>query len=130
MHNNVPEGNPYPIRSIRDKDYHYILNLTPDEPYHEKHVMVKNSRLVWWPALKAAEAEGDEEAIALLKKFHHRPAEELYKVDADPYEIRNLADDPALADTKKRLRTELECWMQEQGDPGAALDQKPERRKH
>ncbi len=122
VHNNVPEGNPYPIRSIRDKDYHYILNLTPNESYHEKHVMVENSRLVWWPALKEAEAQNDAKAITLLKKFHKRPAEELYKVDEDVYETINLADNPEYATVKKRLRAELIRWMNEQKDPGAALD--------
>ncbi|MDA7916219.1 sulfatase [Verrucomicrobia bacterium] len=122
VHNNVPEGNPYPIRSIRDKDYHYILNLTPDASYHEKHVMIKDSRLTWWPALKEAEANGDTTAVALLEKFHNRPAEELYNLDQDPYEMNNLADNLEHAATKKRLNRELLKWMADQKDPGAAMD--------
>ena len=27
MRNNVPEGEPYPIRYVRDEKYHYIRNL-------------------------------------------------------------------------------------------------------
>lgn len=122
LHNNVPEGQPYPIRSIRDGQYHYILNLTPDAAYHEHHVMAKNSRLVWWPALKKAEAAGDPSAVALLEKFHNRPAEELYKVDRDPYEMENLADNPEYVEVKKRLHDELMRWMQEQNDPGVGMD--------
>lgn len=122
VHNNVPEGTPYPIRSIRDKDFHYIVNLTPETSYHEKHVMAENSRLIWWPALKEAEGNGDQQAIALLKKFHNRPATELYKVDLDPWETDNLAGNPEYAEVKSRLDTELKRWMQEQDDPGAALD--------
>ncbi len=123
MHNNVPEGQPYPIRYMRDDTYHYIRNLTPDATYHEKHVQADNSRLVWWPALKVAEAKGDARAKELLEKFHHRPAEELYLVDDDPYELNNLADDPVHAPARERLRAELDRWMREQGDPGATLDQ-------
>ena len=122
IHNNVPEGEPYPIRSIRDKDFHYILNLTPDVTYHEKHIMNKRNRLVWWAALKEAEARGDAQAIALLEKFHTRPAEELYQVDEDGYETNNFANRPEYAQVKNRLHAELKRWMDEQEDPGAAMD--------
>jgi uncharacterized sulfatase len=125
MHNNVPEGEPYPIRYVRDEKYHYIRNLTPEASYHEKHVMVENSRLVWWNALKAAEADGDAAAKALLRKFHRRPAEELYLADEDPYELNNLAANPEHAAAKKRLRKELQRWMDEQKDPGGSVDAKP-----
>lgn len=35
IHNNIPEGTAYPIRSIRDKRYKLILNLTPEVEYFE-----------------------------------------------------------------------------------------------
>jgi len=122
IHNNVPEGRPYPIRSIRDGEFHYIINLTPDQAYHEKHVMIAKSRLAWWPALEAAAAKGDKSAKSLMARYQHRPAEELYRVDADPYELKDLAASPEFADIKKRLRTELHRWMAAQKDPGAAMD--------
>lgn len=122
IHNNVPEGNPYPIRSIRNKDFHYIQNLIPEASYHEKHVMVENSRLTWWPALKRAESLGDSRAVALLKRFHNRPAEELYRVDEDVYELENLIGNPEYESERKRLRAELHRWMEDQGDTGAAMD--------
>jgi N-sulfoglucosamine sulfohydrolase len=55
-------------------------------------------------------------------RYHLRPAEELYRVDEDPWEMDNLADKPQYAETKKRLLVELRRWMAEQNDPGAALD--------
>jgi len=122
VHNNVPEGNPYPIRSIRNDQFHYLMNLTPDASYHEKHVMLMDSRLTWWPELKKAEAKGDPKAIALLKKYHNRPAEELYRVDEDIYEMNNLASNPEYSEVKEALRAELKSWMEEQGDTGAAMD--------
>lgn len=122
IHNNVPEGPPYPIRSIRDKNFHYILNLRPEETYHVSYAEAGNSRLVWWLALKEATEEGDEKAAALLVKWHTRPAEELYKVDDDPYETNNLASDPGYSEIKARLRAELMRWMDEQGDTGAEMD--------
>ncbi len=122
MHNNIPEGEPYPIRSIRDGEFHYLMNLTPEAAYHERHVQVANSRLAWYEPLKAAAAAGDGRAKALLKRFHHRPAEELYRPDSDPFELTDLAADPKYADVKARLRKELQRWMAEQGDSGASLD--------
>tara|TARA_R110000850_G_scaffold48045_5_gene119586 strand:- start:114 stop:1544 length:1431 start_codon:yes stop_codon:yes gene_type:complete len=122
VHNNIPEGDPYPIRSIRDGRFKYIHNLTPEATYGEKHIMAEDSRLIWWPDLKAAEARGDAEAIDLLKRFHSRPEEELYLVDEDVYETENLALNPEYAEVKARLKAEMERWMDAQGDPGAALD--------
>ncbi len=126
LHNNVPEGNPYPIRSIRDDEFHYLVNLEHDEPYHEKHLMTEGAAkrydLQWWQALSDAAAEGDGSARKLYAKYHHRPAEELYRVDKDPWEMNNLADKSEYADVKKHLRAELDRWMAEQGDPGAAMD--------
>ncbi|MCK5175204.1 MAG: sulfatase-like hydrolase/transferase [Planctomycetes bacterium] len=122
VHNNVPEGEPYPIRSLRDGEFHYLLNLKSDAAYHEKHVMAENSRLIWWPSLQEAAEKGDVRAISLMKKYRDRPREELYRVDKDPYEMQNLADDPEYASVKKRLRAELKRWMTGQDDPGAAMD--------
>lgn len=39
MHNNVPEGPPYTIRSVNKGRYHYIRNLRSDDIYIEKHLM-------------------------------------------------------------------------------------------
>ena len=126
VHNNVPEGNPYPIRSIRDQEFHYLVNLMHEEPYHEKHLMeealAKRYDLIWWKAMSDAAEAGDESAKRLMDKFHRRPAEELYRVDEDPYEMENLADNPEYNATKKRLRAELDRWMTQQKDPGAAMD--------
>jgi len=126
LHNNVPEGTPYPIRSIRDDQFHYLHNLKPDQSYHEKHLMTEGPArrydLQWWQALHDAAAKGDATAKKLFEKYHRRPSEELYRADEDPWEMNNLADKPEYAEVKRHLRTELERWMTEQKDPGAAMD--------
>ncbi len=71
---------------------------------------------------KAALSSRDRFAARLFDRFHHRPAEELYRVDSDPWELNNLAADPEFAEAKRRLREELELWMDEQEDTGAAMD--------
>jgi uncharacterized sulfatase len=52
----------------------------------------------------------------------HRPAEELYQISVDPYEMTNLADETSHEAVKLQLRRELRRWMKQQGDPGAAQD--------
>ena len=46
------------------------------------------------------------------------PDEELYDLQADPWELHNLAADPAQADVLKRLRGVLEKWIEETNDQG------------
>lgn len=126
LHNHQPQGRPYPIRSIRDGEFHYILNLKPEEFYYNRHLMEPKLEAQydthWWRAMTEAAERGDASAKKLQQRLHQRPAEELYRVDSDPYELNNLANDPACAEAKARLRSELERWMSSQGDPGAAMD--------
>ena len=125
MHNNIPEGPAYPIRTISDGQYRYIRNLRPDEIYIEKHLMgwSGNGQLNshYW-ATWVREAWNDPDTYNLVKRYMHRPAEQLYHTAEDPYEMTNLAGAPALADVKARLSAELDRWMTEQGDPGAPQD--------
>jgi uncharacterized sulfatase len=123
MHNNIPEGPAYPIRTIRSKDFRYIRNLTPGAEYFEKHMEspAKNENVTWWASWKKAAAT-DPHAREMFNRYRHRPAEQLYKSDADPYEMTDLAGNPEYAAVKAELSRELEKWMEEQRDPGASLD--------
>lgn len=125
MHNNLPEGPPYPIRSAGDGRFHYIRNLSPGEIYIERHLMgvQGDGRLnnPYWGTWVFTAADNPR-TYQLVKRFTVRPPEELYDLAADPYEMNNLAADPAFADAKARLSAELDRWMAEQGDPGAPQD--------
>lgn len=121
MHNNIPEGPPYPIRAVTDGTYHYIRNLTPEAIYIEKHLMGVNKWHQYWPTWVAA-ATFDEHTRFVVNRYMHRPAEQLYRMDDDPCEMTNLADDPPHASAKDRLSAELDRWMAQQGDPGAEID--------
>ena len=43
--------------------------------------------------------------------------DELYDLELDPGELRNLATDPVYRDELARLRHRLVAWMEEIGDP-------------
>ena len=47
---------------------------------------------------------------------------ELYDVRNDPYELNNLAGDPALQEVKADLAKQLERWMTQQGDQGVKTE--------
>lgn len=125
LHNNIPEGPAYPIRSITDGRYRYIRNLTPDEIYIEKHLMgtqgdggLNNPYWGTW----VSEASTDPATYALVKRYTRRPAEELYSTAEDPFELNNRVSDPDLSQVRARLSTELDRWMKTQGDPGIPED--------
>jgi len=124
-HNNIPEGPPYPARSVTDGRWRYIRNLAPDELYIEKHMMgllggsaVHNP---YWSSWMAT-ASGNPATYRLVRRYMRRPAEELYHTAADPAEMTNLAGRPEHAAIQKRLSAELDRWLAAQNDPGAPLD--------
>lgn len=47
-----------------------------------------------------------------------KPVEELYDTEQDPWEVNNLADDPAYADTVNRMRSTLHDWLVRTDDTG------------
>jgi len=50
--------------------------------------------------------------------FGERPTEELYDVEKDPAQLKNLVDDPAYAEELKRHRKLMDAWLAK-GDHGA-----------
>ncbi|MDF1754108.1 MAG: sulfatase [Verrucomicrobiales bacterium] len=122
IHNNVPEGPPYPIRSVFDGTHRYIRNLLPDELYIEKHLMgggrLNNPYFATWLGAQPAQ----EDVYERVKRYMRRPAEQVYLSNEDPYEMSNLAGSASVAEVQKKLAAELDRWMKSQGDPGAAMD--------
>jgi len=121
MHNNIPEGPPYPIRSIRTKDFRYIMNLSSDELYVERHLMGVANHNPYWGTWMHSSPFNDQ-SYRLIKRYIKRPAEELYLTSGDPSEMTNVANDEAYQKKKKELATELNKWMKSQNDPGIELD--------
>lgn len=125
IHNNIPEGPRYPIRTVTDGEWRYIRNLLPDEIYIEKHLMGIQGRgelnNPYWSTW-IAQAWDNPHTYRVVKRYMSRPAEELYHTANDPYEMTNLAGAPAHAAIKEKLSAKLDAWMKAQGDPGAPQD--------
>ena len=104
------------IRAVRDERFKYIRNYYPELPYAQ-HILYMDempTMRVWrqWAA--------DGKLTGPQKNFFAstKPAEELYDTEADPHEVRNLAGDPAHADTLKELRAALDRWVKDTKDLG------------
>ncbi len=103
------------LRCVRDKKWKYIRNYRPDRVWSQ-HIgyMYEMPTMAVWQKLH------DEGKLNEVQDrfFHTKPAEELYDTEADPWEIRNLAEAPEHRDTLQRLRTELRRWLLEIRDVG------------
>ncbi len=109
--------NVYPIRALRTPDWKYILNLHPDFA-HTTHIDQGVGAGDGWRYFRewAGSAKTDPHAAAVVKRYNERPREELYDLQADPHELRNLAADPQQAARLADMRAQLEAWMNDQGD--------------
>ncbi|MFD1771039.1 sulfatase family protein [Sphingobacterium suaedae] len=121
IHNNIPEGPAYPIRSIRSERFKLILNLRADALYHIKYMTdIRNKKQAYTSWVE--KGESDAYAHFLANRIVKRPPLEFYDLQRDPNELFNLAADPHYQTTIEGMRNELFRWMEEQGDSGIALD--------
>ena len=103
-------------RSVLDGRYVYIKNFMPELPliyrnrYREQIPMNKH--------LIELDAEGKLEGDAAYIFMKTKPLEELYDLKNDPYEVHNLANDPAHAEKLKLLRSQLSQWQASIKDRG------------
>ncbi len=101
-------------RCVRDRRYKYIRHFLPHLPYiqpsdycDQAEIMQELRRLVGTPAMIGSPG---------LLWRRTKPVEELYDTQADPHEIRNLAEVPAQQGTLERMRQRLRDWMAETAD--------------
>lgn len=120
VHNNFPEGSPYPIRSIRNDEYKLIVNLSPEATYYEKHLMNAAKENYWNTWVR--DAKTSKAAKHWVDRFLTRPEFELYNTREDPWELNNLATNEKMQPIIREMKKELFGWMKRQGDTGKALD--------
>ena len=90
-----------PVRAIRTDHYKYVRSFS-DQPLVAIPGDVEQSL--------TRRAMGDSHLVP-------RPVEQLFDLQADPLEERNLIGVPANEALGHNLATRLEVWMQETGDP-------------
>jgi len=109
--------NPFPKRAVRDDRYKLILNLAPDNEWWIAGIHGGDVFQSW-----VRDARTNPALAQRVRSHSFKPAEELFDLQGDELETRNLAADPAYAAIKTRLRGELEAWMRQQGDRGLATE--------
>ena len=108
-------GSDYPIRSIRDERYKLILNLNHKGRF--SNVVQAQDREGYWKAW-LTKAKTDPKVALRVAKYSKRPEVEFYDLEADPYELDNLADDLQYERRISEMRRALGDWMKSQGDGG------------
>lgn len=124
----------YPMRAIRTRNFLYINNLEPDRwPAGDPEAIYSvgafgdidnsptKSFLIDHRKTTMVEQEmtmnkldfSDLAALAIEK----RPAEELYDLSSDPYQLMNIIGNERYADSLAQLRLQLIQWRQATEDP-------------
>jgi N-sulfoglucosamine sulfohydrolase len=123
-HANVREANQsYPSRAIRTEKHLYIRNLRPDRWPAGDPVLVHSVG-------PFGDVDGSPSKDLILDfradlkfkaayrlAFEKRPAEELYDLEHDPQQLKNVAHVESYASDKAKLRARLQQWMSDTADP-------------
>jgi len=107
------------IRTVRTDRFRYIRNFYPGRALLQPQYRDR------WPItqdLHRLHAEGGLTEYQDAHWFGPRPVEELYDIAADPFQINNLAADPAFVKELLRHRKILEDWISETDDKGQYLE--------
>jgi N-sulfoglucosamine sulfohydrolase len=103
----------YPMRVVRTRKHKLIVNLAHQLPFPFASDLWASS--AWQDALR----RGPDAAWGkrTVKSYQHRPRFELFDLEADPDEVRNLADDPAHAKLLASLQDRVKTFQQRTRDP-------------
>ncbi len=92
-----------PMRAVRTRRYKYIRN------FETAYGVTVPADAQTGPAFAGN--------VDYIRQWGHAPHEELYDLEADPWELTNLARDPDHEATRAGLSRALAQWMRDTGDP-------------
>ncbi len=128
----IKNGTDYPIRSVRGERYKYIRNLNHENAFTNNVTERRGERRE--DGLFDTWLTAGREATARSNFYQHRPAEELYDLEVDPFELHNIAGSPQHTAIQQQLAQVLARWMKQQNDQGIeterqANERQPQRKK-
>lgn len=102
-------------RAVRDKKFRYIHNFMPYRPagQHICYLWKAASAVSWEKEYKAGRCNSIQSAF-----FNPRPGEQLFDTENDPWEVHNLANDPAYKKDLLRMRKACSEWSKKIYDTG------------
>lgn len=107
-------------RAVRDARYKYIRYYEPEKPMF-LHVNYRDQM----PIMQELYRLRDEDKLTAEQRLWFRdqkPRVELFDTQADPHELKNLADDPSYSEKKRELSDALDLWMNEVPDLNFQLE--------
>ena len=104
------------IRSLRGERYRYVRNFHPELPYFQWiNYMDEMPILKDWRKLAFEGKLNDTQKLFFSRT---KPKEELYDLETDPYEIKNLAESKDHRAILVEMRTSLDKWIVDTKDLG------------
>jgi N-sulfoglucosamine sulfohydrolase len=108
----------YPRRSVRGKRFKLIHNLLYERENPKYHFYESHKNPHFDGGTEEAEIlNASDEVIKAYKTWRNPPKYELYDLQSDPYEFKNLSEDSKYKDTLDHLIATLENWQKETNDP-------------
>jgi arylsulfatase A-like enzyme len=110
-----------PCRAVTDGRWKYIRSYLPNKPYclRNDFQWQMPSNLGWDAyALAHRTPEAGPANPGWMQPFAAKAAEMLFDLDADPFELNNLAGDPARFQTLEKMRAAVSSHIRETRDLG------------
>ncbi|MCO6046774.1 sulfatase [Aeoliella sp. ICT_H6.2] len=107
--------NYYPQRTVRNERFKLIQSLLVGEE-NPDYSFTLSSHFPQGFAERVIETASPP-MQAVYARQQHPPEFELYDLSSDPYELRNLADDPEYAEVLAELKDQLADWRERSQDP-------------
>ncbi len=102
------------IRAVRDNQYKYIRNYRPEQGYYLP--VSYREKIPTMQELLRLKNERKLNDVQMQWFREHKPKEELFDCDADPFELNNLAGDPIYQEKLNELSAEMDRWLTIIGD--------------
>ncbi len=102
------------VRTVHDGRYQYVKNYLPHLPLYQ-NIKYRTSISMMKRMLQMRDSGLlNETQMMWFKK--EKPMEELYDIQTDPFQLNNLANDPAYQQQKNGLSKALNQWLEQTGD--------------
>ena len=102
----------YPMRVVRERKYKLIWNIAHELEYPFATDLWDSA--AWQGVI---ESGGKYYGQRTVDAYLRRPKFELYDLEKDPYEAKNLADNPKHAKTLARLQEKMQAFQKRTRDP-------------
>lgn len=103
----------YPMRVVRGRKHKLIWNIAHPLPFPFASDLWEAP--TWQDALQ--QGRDAQYGRRTIRNYIQRPQFELYDMESDPDEVRNLAADPAHAKLLDELKARLKAFQKRTGDP-------------